>query len=68
MLSYRRADGVTVVSIEPPLTESELSGEGEGGTQAIAAHVESWVRRYPDQWLWMHRRFKNISPRPVDPA
>ena len=27
-------------------------------TQACTAAIESWIRRYPDQWLWIHRRWK----------
>ncbi|MDR3724828.1 MAG: lysophospholipid acyltransferase family protein [Terracidiphilus sp.] len=28
------------------------------GTQRCTAAIESWIRRYPDQWLWIHRRWK----------
>jgi len=27
-------------------------------TQLCAAATEAWIRRYPDQWLWIHRRWK----------
>jgi KDO2-lipid IV(A) lauroyltransferase len=38
------------------------SGDAEAdalaATQACAAATEEWIRRYPDQWLWIHRRWK----------
>jgi KDO2-lipid IV(A) lauroyltransferase len=27
--------------------------------QAITDVVEGWVREHPDQWLWVHRRWRN---------
>lgn len=59
--SVRGRDGVTSVIIEPELPLPEGDG-AEPATQAIAARVEEWVRRHPDQWLWLHRRFKNVRP------
>jgi len=29
-----------------------------GATAAMTAVVESWVLEYPEQWLWMHRRWR----------
>jgi Kdo2-lipid IVA lauroyltransferase/acyltransferase len=30
----------------------------QGTMQAITSVVESWIREYPDQWLWLHRRWR----------
>jgi KDO2-lipid IV(A) lauroyltransferase len=27
-------------------------------TALCTATLESWIRRYPEQWLWVHRRWK----------
>src|SRR5262249_62125460 len=36
-------------------------------TQAITTAIEGWVRERPEQWLWMHRRWKT-QPRAAAPA
>jgi len=30
----------------------------QGTTQAITNVIEGWIREYPDQWLWLHRRWR----------
>lgn len=45
-----------------PELHFERTGDAERDTLAATqqcAHVtEEWIRRYPDQWLWIHRRWK----------
>jgi KDO2-lipid IV(A) lauroyltransferase len=31
-------------------------------TAAFTAAIEGYVRQYPEQWLWMHRRWKTRPP------
>jgi Kdo2-lipid IVA lauroyltransferase/acyltransferase len=33
-----------------------------GTMQAITSVIESWIREYPEQWLWMHRRWRPEEP------
>ncbi len=43
--------------VEMPLT-GNIAADILEGTQRCTRVVESWVRRYPEQWLWIHRRWK----------
>ena len=43
--------------VEMPHTES-VAADIVDGTQRCTQAIEEWVRRYPDQWLWIHRRWK----------
>jgi KDO2-lipid IV(A) lauroyltransferase len=36
----------------------DLTGDETADTQLIQAAVERAIREYPDQWLWIHRRWK----------
>jgi KDO2-lipid IV(A) lauroyltransferase len=41
-------------------TPCEPSGRMDiaGTMQVITAVVEGWVRQHPEQWLWLHRRWR----------
>ena len=43
--------------VEIPHTD-DVSADILAGTELCTRVIESWIRRYPDQWLWIHRRWK----------
>jgi KDO2-lipid IV(A) lauroyltransferase len=47
--------------IEIPRTD-DAAADILAATQLCTSAIESWIRRYPDQWLWIHRRWKTRPP------
>jgi Kdo2-lipid IVA lauroyltransferase/acyltransferase len=42
----------------PPARDASGQIDIQGTMQAITDVVEGWVREYPEQWLWLHRRWR----------
>lgn len=41
-----------------PVRDASGHIDVQGTMQAITSVVEGWIREYPDQWLWLHRRWR----------
>jgi KDO2-lipid IV(A) lauroyltransferase len=44
-----------VLRFDPPVA---MSGDAERDTAVLQARLEAVIRAHPDQWLWIHRRWK----------
>ena len=41
-----------------PVRDADGRVDVTGTTQAINKVIEGWVREHPEQWLWLHRRWR----------
>ena len=55
------------VYLEEYIDFRQIKGDGDvkEGLQKFANILESYVRKYPDQWLWPHKRWKSTPTRTV---
>jgi KDO2-lipid IV(A) lauroyltransferase len=44
------------------LHTGDAEADAIANTAAFTAAMEGYIRRYPEQWLWMHRRWKTRPP------
>ncbi len=56
---WSAAEGRYTLRFFPPL---EMSGDAARDTQAVQTFLEKIIREHPDQWLWVHRRWKTRPP------
>ena len=59
------AKGKYVVYVEPPVAYEKTENAEEdirNLTQKVTDVVEKYVRRYPEQWLWIHKRWNTRPP------
>jgi KDO2-lipid IV(A) lauroyltransferase len=64
-LLWEQSERKYVLHFGPELSFTK-SGDHEAdildATQRCNDVLEAWIRRYPDQWLWIHRRWKTRPP------
>lgn len=65
VLNFRTADGRFQVEIGEPIewiTSSDSKTELALNTSIYAKKIQEMIYQHPEQWLWIHRRFKgNLS-------
>lgn len=65
MFSVRRDDGSYDMFIQE-VPSDDLDGyTEENATELTRRHLkitEDIIRRFPDQWMWMHNRWKHVAP------
>jgi KDO2-lipid IV(A) lauroyltransferase len=62
---WREPDGKHVLRFEDPLPLIECEDTGEAirrNTQSYNEALERMLLRHPEQWIWMHRRWKVVRP------
>ena len=54
-------DGMQHMHILPEVDLRITDNEGDDvvfNTQLLTTMIEGWIRKYPEQWVWMHKRWK----------
>ena len=61
----RESSGQLTIHVDEPLNikwSGDLRADVQTNTQLITDAVERMIRRYPDQWFWVHKRWKKYYP------
>jgi KDO2-lipid IV(A) lauroyltransferase len=64
--TYEGKEGKVHLVFEPELKLDSFISEDKDKTiaaltQNFTDQIEKIVRRYPEQWMWVHRRWKDIN-------
>jgi KDO2-lipid IV(A) lauroyltransferase len=57
---WEEAENRYVLRFRAPVT---ITGDAARDTQAVQSELERAIREYPEQWLWIHRRWKTRPER-----
>ncbi len=70
---HRNSDGTHTLEVSPPLfveRSADKHADIKSMTQQLATLIEQHVRKFPDEWFWLHDRWKSMreefTPEEVD--
>lgn len=61
----RNGDGTFTLHLSKPMflkRTGDLRGDLAENTQAMTDSIEAMVRQYPEQWFWVHKRWRKYYP------
>jgi Kdo2-lipid IVA lauroyltransferase/acyltransferase len=68
-IGVRKPDGRYLIRFEPAfhtLTDENQEVAVLKNTAQYVKHTEAWIKEFPLQWMWVHRRWKgDLSPLPT---
>ena len=60
---HKNSDGIHILEISPPLFVEQTKDKHadiKKMTQQLAELTENHIRKYPEEWFWLHDRWKSI--------
>lgn len=65
LFCVREANGQLTMVVKPALEfkrTGDLRSDVQANTQVITDVMERMIRKYPEQWFWVHKRWKKYYP------
>jgi len=66
---HRNLDHTETINILPEITINHSENKPQDiidHLQVINSHCEAWIKKYPEQWWWIHRRFRRAKKKPAE--
>ena len=60
---HREPDGHHVITVERGIMvekTDDRAADVQRVTQLVSDRLEAWIRRYPEEWFWLHDRWKSL--------